>query len=52
LAKTNLPDEADNHVMELALVGSAESIVTQNIRDFQRGELNFPSYGFYRLKTG
>lgn len=40
--RPNLPDEADNHVLELALAGSAESIVTQNIRDFQRGELQFP----------
>jgi predicted nucleic acid-binding protein len=40
--RPNLPDEADNHVLELALAGSAESIVTQNIRDFQHGELQFP----------
>lgn len=40
--RPNLPDEADNHVLELALAGSAESIVTQNIRDFQHGQLQFP----------
>jgi putative PIN family toxin of toxin-antitoxin system len=40
--RPNLPDEADNHVLELALAGGSEVIVTQNIRDFQRGELCFP----------
>ena len=40
--RPNLRDEADNHVLELALAGGAECVVTENIRDFQGGELRFP----------
>ena len=42
LWRPNLPDEGDNHILELAVAGGAESIVTQNIRDFRRSELRFP----------
>jgi len=42
LWRPNLPDEADNHLIELALAGQAEFIVTNNVRDVARGELNFP----------
>ena len=40
--RPNLRDEADNHVVELAVAGSASYIVTQNSRDFAEMELRFP----------
>jgi putative PIN family toxin of toxin-antitoxin system len=43
LWRPNLPDEADNHLIELALAGGAEAVVTNNIRDLRRGELLFPT---------
>lgn len=42
LWRPNLPDEADNHVLELAVAGHAEWIVTHNVKDFERSELRFP----------
>jgi len=42
LWRPNLPDEADNHLLELALAGGADAVVTNNVRDIRRGELAFP----------
>lgn len=42
LWRPNLPDETDNHLVELALAGHADAIVTNNVRDLHSGELNFP----------
>lgn len=40
--RPNLPDEADNHLVELAVAGAAGFIVSRNLRDLVRGELKFP----------
>lgn len=42
LWRPNLPDEADNHLIELALAGAAQTIVTHNLSDLQQGDLRFP----------
>lgn len=41
--RPNLPDESDNHLIELALAAQADAIVTRNLRDLSRGELKFPT---------
>ena len=40
--RPNIPDEADNHLVELAVAGGAERIVTANVHDLDGGELQFP----------
>lgn len=40
--RPNLPDEADNHLVELAVAGGAEFIVTRNLRHLKNMELRFP----------
>ena len=40
--RPNLPDEADNHLIELAIAGGADAIIRHNIRDIGRGELINP----------
>lgn len=43
LWRPNLPDEGDNHVLELAVAAGATVIVTHNVNDFARAELRFPA---------
>jgi putative PIN family toxin of toxin-antitoxin system len=40
--RPNLRDEADNHVLELAIAAGSIPIITFNRRDFAGGELRFP----------
>ena len=44
LWRPNLPDESDNHLIELAVAGNAERIVTGNVRDLAAGELLFKGF--------
>ena len=41
LRRPNLPDAGDDHLIELAVAGNADWIVTANLRDLARGELRF-----------
>ncbi|MGK7955039.1 MAG: putative toxin-antitoxin system toxin component, PIN family [Crocosphaera sp.] len=43
LWRPNLRDEADNHLIELALAGNASLIATNNLKEFQNSNLLFPS---------
>jgi len=40
--RPNLPDESENHLIELAVAGGASCLVTNNVADFSGGELRFP----------
>ncbi len=40
--RPNLDDEADNHLVELAVAAHAQAIVTGNARHLRSGELRFP----------
>lgn len=40
--RPNLPDEGDNHLIELAIAGGATAIITRTPKDLARGELLFP----------
>ena len=43
LWRPNIADEGDNFLIELALAGNATRIVTNNVSDLKKAELNFPS---------
>jgi putative PIN family toxin of toxin-antitoxin system len=42
LWRPNLRDEADNHLVELAIGGGAVAIITSNKKDFANSQLAFP----------
>lgn len=42
LWRPNLPDEADNFLIELAIAGNATCVVTNNIKHMKNSELVFP----------
>ena len=46
--RPNLRDEADNHLVELAVAGAADWIVTNNTRDLLSGDLRFPGIGIVK----
>ena len=41
--RPNVPDEGDNHLVELAVAGGAQAIVTRSLRDLERLDLRFPA---------
>ena len=41
LWRPNLQDESDNHLIELAVAGVADVVVTRNLRDLRGAELRF-----------
>lgn len=41
LWRPNLEDEFDNHLIELAVAGDADVVVTRNLRDLRGAELRF-----------
>jgi uncharacterized protein len=40
--RPNLRDEGDNHLIELAVAGGADCVVSHNLRDLRSNELKFP----------
>ncbi len=46
--RPNLPDEGDNHLIELAVAAGADWIVTNSVADFRRPELRLPQIGIIR----
>ena len=52
LWRPNLPDESDNHLIELAVAGNAESIITGNTKDIVAGEFVFDLIRIVTPATG
>ena len=48
LWRPNLKDEGDNFLIELAVAGNAEIIVTNNIKDLDSAELSFENLRIYK----
>jgi len=46
--RPNLKDEADNHVLELAIAGGADLVLTWNARDFGQADLVVPDIHIMR----
>ena len=44
LWRPNLKDEADNHLIELAIAANAKYIITNNVADFATAELKHLGY--------
>ena len=44
LWRPNLKDEGDNFIVELAVAGNADYIVTKNLKDLRQSELVFDSF--------
>jgi putative PIN family toxin of toxin-antitoxin system len=40
--RPNLRDETDNHLIELAIAGGAQYLISGNLRDLRTGQLKFP----------
>jgi putative PIN family toxin of toxin-antitoxin system len=43
LWRPNLKDEANSHLIELAIAGNASVLVTNNLKDFRNTQLLFPN---------
>jgi predicted nucleic acid-binding protein len=48
LWRPNLKDEGDNFLIELAVAGNAEIIVTNNVNDLGSAELSFEALKIYK----
>ncbi len=49
--RPNLKDEGDNHLIELAVAGHAQCIVSRNLKDLKSGELLFPDISIFSPET-
>jgi len=51
LWRPNIIDEGDNFLIELAVAGNAEFIITNNMRDLVTAELKFPEFKIVKPET-